>query len=207
MLLSIFILNLLVTYSFSQPNVKQPNINIALSTSPSFQKPSRRQSNSPFQAQATIEVQVDGLDSSAIISMTREADSSDVGSTSVSTFSADLSPSLTEPVAMSSPGTSIPSASSSNLISSNRCNVSAFQTQTAFQTQPGYQTQPAISILIAYSSQSFNNSIWHPSALESAMSARVSAFTGLGIPLSQGLLDPTILLTSGLLQLAISLFL
>ena len=70
MLLSIFILNLLVTYSFSQPNVKQPNINIALSTSPSFQKPSRRQSNSPFQAQATIEVQVDGLDSSAIISMT-----------------------------------------------------------------------------------------------------------------------------------------
>ncbi len=87
MLLSVLLLNFLVERSLSQPNTKQFDTKILLSTNLSPENPSYGTSNSPFQAQATVEVQVDRLDVSAVINLTRGAGSDVAGLTSDSPIS------------------------------------------------------------------------------------------------------------------------
>ena len=166
-----------------------------LSTSPSPENPSYSTSNSPFQAQAIIEVQVDRLDGSAIINLTRGAGFDITGLISNSPTFGGFSPSPTKPVALTSQGISSSVNPSSIVIPNTRYNVSAFPIQLA------------IPALMANFSQSFNTSTLHLLPLTSATSANVSIFTGLGVPLSQGLFDPTVILISGLSQLAVAIFL
>ena len=195
MLLSVLFLNFLVERTFSQPDTKQRDTKMLLSTSPFPENPSSGTSISPFQAQATVEVQVDGLDGSAVINLTRGAGSDVAGLTSDSPISGSFSASPTKPVALTSQG--IPSSvnPSSIVIPSNGYNVSAFP------------TQPAIPASVANSSQSFNKSALHSPPLTSATSANVSVFTGSGVPLNQRLFDPTVVLISGLSQFAVAFFL
>lgn len=166
-----------------------------LSTCPSPENPSYGTSTSPFQAQATVEVQVDGLDGSAVNNLTRGAGSDVAGLTSDSPISGGFSPSPTRPVALTSQGISSSVNPSSIVIPSTGYNVSAFP------------TQPAIPASVANSSQSFNTSALHSPPLTSATSANVGVFTGSGVPLNQGLFDPTVVLISGLSQLAVAFFL
>lgn len=185
MLLSVLFLNFLVERSFSQPDTKQPDTKMLLSTSPFPETPLYGTSTSPFQAQATVEVQVDGLDGSAVINLTRGAGSDVAGLTSDSPISGGFSPSPTRPVALTSQGLSS-SVNPSSIVIPSGYNVSAFP------------TQPAIPASVANSSQSFNTSALHSPPLTSATSANVSVFTGSGVPLNQGLFDPTVVLISGL---------
>lgn len=106
MLLSVLFLNFLVKWSFSQPNTKQPDTKMLLSTSPSLETPSYGTTSSPFEAQATVEVQVDGLDGSAVINLTRGAGSDVAGLTSDSLISGGFNPSPTKPVVLTSQGIS-----------------------------------------------------------------------------------------------------
>ena len=195
MLLSVLFFNFLVKRSFSQPDTKQWDTKMLLSTSPSLKNPSYGTSNSPFQAQATVEVQVDRLDGSAVINLTRGAGSDVTGLTSDSPISGGFSPSPTRPDVLTSQGISSSVNPSSIVIPSTGYNVSAFP------------IRPAIPALVANSSQSFNTSALHLPPLISATSANVSVFTGSGVPSNQGLFDPTVILISGLSQLAVAFFL
>lgn len=195
MLLSVLILNLLVEHSFSQPDTKRADTNIPLSPSPSLENLSHGTINSPFQAQVTVEIQVDGLDGSAVINITHGAGSDVAGLTSDSLTSGGFSPFPTKPVALTSQGIFSSVNPSSIVIPSTGYIVSTFPTQSA------------IPALIANSSQSCNTSALHLPLPTSATSANVSIFTGTGVPLSQGLFDPTVVLISGLSQLAVAFFL
>jgi hypothetical protein len=131
MLLSVLILNLLIERSLFQPDTKQPDTKMSLSPSPSLENLSHGTINSPFQAQATVEVQVDGLDSSAVINMTRGAGSDVAGLTSDSSISGGFGPSLTKPVALTSQGIFSSINLSSIIILSTGYNVSTFPTHAS----------------------------------------------------------------------------
>ena len=142
-----------------------------------------------------MEVQVDGLDGSAIINLTRGAGSGVADLTSDPPISGGFSPSPTRPVALTTQGISSSVKPSSIVIPSAGYNVSAFP------------AQPAIPAPVANSSQSFNTSALHSPPLTSATSANVSVFAGSGVPLNLGLFDPTVILSSGLSQLAVAFLL
>ena len=195
MLSPILILNLLVSGSFSQPDScflaggRCGTTKTLLPTSLSPEKPSHEMSDAPFQAQATVDFQVDGLDGSAVINLTRAAGSGVVALTSGSKSSRYLSPSPTKAVALTDQGVSYPANCSTIFVPSTGSVVSTFPSQTA------------------NSSQSFNTSTLHSPPLTSTKSANVSVCTGSGVPFSQDLLDPAAVLIFGLTQLAITFLL
>ena len=134
MLLSVLFLDFLVEQSFSQPDTKQWHTKMLLLKSSSPENPSYGTSNFPFQAQATVEVQVDGLDGCAVVNLTRGAGPDVGGLTSNSLISGGFSPSPTKPVALTSQGISSSVNPSSIVIRNTKHNVSAFLTQPAIPT-------------------------------------------------------------------------
>jgi len=193
MLFSVLILNLLIEVSFSQPDScflaggQCGTTKTLLPTSLYLENPSHGTVNALFQAQATVKIQVDGLDDSAVINLTRAAGSDVVALTSDFKSSEYLSSSLTKSVALIDQGVSYSVNCSTIFISSTEYVVSTFSSQTA------------------NSSQSFNTSALHSSSLTSIKSANVSVFTGFGVSFSQDLLNSVLIF--GLMQLTITFLL
>ncbi len=193
MLFSVLILNLLIEVSFSQSdscflvNEQCGTTKMLLSTSLYFENFLHEMINALFQTQATVKIQIDELDDSAVINLIRAADSNVIALISDFKLSEYLSSSLMKSVALIDQSISYSINCFTIFISSTEYVVSTFLSQTA------------------NFSQFFNISALYSSSLTSIKSANVSVFMNFQVSFSQDLLNSVLIFD--LMQLIITFLL
>lgn len=193
MLFSVLILNLLIEVSFSQSdscflvNEQCGTTKMLLSTSLYFENFSHKTINALFQTQATVKIQIDELDDSAVINLIRATDSDVITLINDFKLSEYLSSSLTKSVALIDQSISYSINCFTIFISSTEYVVSTFLSQTA------------------NFSQFFNISALYSSSLTSIKSANVSVFMNFQVSFSQDLLNSVLIFD--LMQLIITFLL
>lgn len=193
MLFSVLILNLLIEVSFSQSdscflvNEQCGTTKMLLSTSLYFENFSHKMINALFQTQATVKIQIDELDDSAVINLIRATDSDVITLINDFKLSEYLSSSLTKSVALIDQSISYSINCFTIFISSTEYVVSTFLSQTA------------------NFSQFFNISALYSSSLTSIKSVNVSVFINFQVSFSQDLLNSVLIFD--LMQLIITFLL